>query len=130
MFERRRRCISKENLHVDKKSNGQGCAILAEGLHNLVSGWAFHWFGDDGAAPRSSPSPGIMLDRKCGSTTEKGMPPPLQMPALGWLENQDPFRAFFYQVQMLARIRAVLQGTIRHDPLKLEVRFDACKKHS
>jgi len=37
MFERRRRCISKENLHVDKKSNGQGCAILAEGHHNLVS---------------------------------------------------------------------------------------------
>jgi hypothetical protein len=67
--------FSKEKLHVDKKSNGQGCAILAEGLHNLVSGWAFHWFGDDGAAPRSSLSPGIMLDRKCGSTTEKGCHP-------------------------------------------------------
>jgi hypothetical protein len=39
MFERRRRCIFERGyLHVDKKSNGQGCAILGEGLNNLVSG--------------------------------------------------------------------------------------------
>jgi hypothetical protein len=101
---------SREDLHVDKKSNGQGCAILGEGPHNLVSGWAFHWFGDDGAAPRSTLSPGIMWTGSVARRQKKGCHPlyGVRMLALVWSRGQDTFRHACSLVQMLVANRVVV----------------------
>ncbi len=118
--------FSKEDLHVDKKSNGQGCVILGEGASQPGErmGVPLVWWR--WGSPAVYPVAWDNVDRKCGSTTEEGMPPLPQIPAYVWSKSQGMFGCYCTSAGYTSNRDA---GTIRNEHLKLEIRFDASKKH-